>query len=81
MYPEFNAQSSQPVAVRKKLNDEHTIPNPGLAADGFNIWWQRTEAQNMATAAEASDLMRAHSLRQYRTRQAQQVIEDHHARS
>jgi hypothetical protein len=85
MYPESNAHSSQPFAVRKKLNGQHTIPNPSLAADGFNIWWQKTAAQNMAMVTEASDLMRAHRLvssaRQPRTRQAQCVIEDRHARS
>jgi hypothetical protein len=85
MYPESNAHSSQPFAVPKKLNGQHTIPNPSLAADGFNIWWQKTAAQNMAMVTEASDLMRAHRLvssaRQPRTRQAQCVIEDRHARS
>jgi len=62
MYPAFNAQSSQPFAVPKKLNDEHINPSPSRAVDGFNIWWQKTIAQNMAMVAEASDLMRAHSL-------------------
>jgi hypothetical protein len=36
--------------------------NPSLATDGFNIWWQKTAAQNMAIVMEASDLMRAHRL-------------------
>jgi len=62
MYPESNAQSSEPFAVRKKLNNQHLIPNPGLAADGFNIWWHKTAAQNMAMVTEVSDLMRAHRL-------------------
>jgi hypothetical protein len=83
MYTESNAQSSKPFASRKKLNAQHTIPNLGLAADGFNIWWQKTAAQNVAMVTEASDLMRAHSLvstaRHPRTRQAQCVIEDDHA--
>ena len=62
MYPEFNAQSSEPFAVRKKLNDQHILPNPSLAADGFNVWWQKTAAQNMTMVTEATDLMRAHRL-------------------
>ena len=74
MYPESNAHSSQTFAVRKKLNDQHIIPNPSLAADGFNIWWQKTIAQNMAMVTEASDLMRTHRLvssaHQPRARQA-----------
>jgi len=60
MYPGFNAQSSQPFAVRKKLNEQHMIPNPSLADDGFNIWWQKTAAQHKAMTAEASALVRAH---------------------
>ena len=60
MYPGFNAQSSQPLAARKQLNSRHMIPNPGLAADGFIIWWQKTIAQHTAMAVEASALMRAH---------------------
>jgi hypothetical protein len=55
MYSEFKAQSTQTFAVRKKPNDQHTFPNPSLAADGFNIWWQKTIAQNMAMVTEASD--------------------------
>jgi hypothetical protein len=62
MDSEFKAQSSQTVAVRKKLSGQRNIPNPGLAADGFNIWWHKTIAQNMAMVTEASDLMRAHRL-------------------
>jgi hypothetical protein len=62
MFSEFKAQSTQTFAVRKKPNDQHTFPNPSLAADGFNIWWQKTIAQNMAMVTEASDLMRAHRL-------------------
>ncbi|MGO9432770.1 MAG: hypothetical protein ACLP00_00570 [Terracidiphilus sp.] len=38
------------------------IPNPAVASSGFNIWWQKTAAQNMAMVTEASDLMRAHRL-------------------
>jgi hypothetical protein len=74
MYPELDAQSSEPFAVRKELNDRQTTPNPILAADGFNVWWQKTAAQSMAMVSEASDLMRAHRLvssgRQPRSRQA-----------
>lgn len=62
MYPGFNAQSSEPFAVRKRLNDRHILPNPSLATDGFNIWWQKTIARNMAMVTEASDVMRAHRL-------------------
>ena len=74
MYPEFKAQNSPAFAVRKELNDQHNNPNPGFATDGFNIWWQKTIAQNMAMVTEASDLMRAHRLvssaHQPRARQA-----------
>jgi hypothetical protein len=62
MYPSLNAQSSEPFAARKKQNDLNILPNPRHAAYGFNIWWQKTKAQNMAMVMEASDLMRAHRL-------------------
>jgi hypothetical protein len=55
MYPEFNAQSPEPFSV---LN----IPNQNLVTGGFNIWWQKTAAQNMAMVTEACDLMREHRL-------------------
>ena len=74
MFSEFKAQSTQTFAVRKKPNDQHTFPNPSLAADGFNIWWQKTIAQNMAMVKEASELMRVHRLvssaHQHRARQS-----------
>jgi hypothetical protein len=74
MYPEFNAQSTEASALRKKQIDNHIIPNPSLASDGFNIWWQKTAAQNVAMVTEASALMRAHRLvtstHQPRARQA-----------
>jgi hypothetical protein len=74
MYPEFKAQTSPTFAVCKERNDQHNIPNPSFATDGFNIWWQKTIAQNMAMVTEASDLMRAHRLvssaHQPRARQA-----------
>ena len=74
MFSEFKAQSTQTFAVRKKPNDQHTFPNPSLAADGFNIWWQKTIAQNMAMVTEASELMRVHRLvssaHQHRARQS-----------
>jgi hypothetical protein len=74
MYPDFNVGSSEPSAARSKRNELDILPNPCLAADGFNIWWQKTAAQSMAMVSEASDLMRAHRLvssaRQPRARQA-----------
>jgi hypothetical protein len=74
MHLEFNAQSADPFALRKKRNDTDVFASPGLASDGFNSWWQKTAAQNMAMVSEASDLMRAHRLvsaaRQPRARQA-----------
>ena len=75
MYSEFKTQNSSTFAVRKELNDQHDIfPNSSLATDGFNIWWQKTIAQNIAMVSEASDLMRAHRLvssaHQPRARQA-----------
>lgn len=85
MYPEFNAQSSQPIVVRKGLSDEHMISHPSLGADGFNNWWRKTEAQNIAAVAEASDLMHAHRLInsacQLRARQVKRISEDRHVRS
>jgi hypothetical protein len=74
MYPDFNVRSSEPSAARSKRKELDILPNPSLAADGFNIWWQKTAAQSMAMVSEASDLMRAHRLvssaRQPRARQA-----------
>jgi hypothetical protein len=60
MYPGFSVPSSRPFLERNKQNEEHIIPNQSLAADGFNIWWQKAFAQYTATASEASALMRAH---------------------
>ena len=62
MYPDFNAQSPEPVAAGNENNDRHMIPNPNLAAGGFNIWWQKNAAQNMAVLTEACDVMREHRL-------------------
>ena len=62
MYPEFNAEKPESLAARKKRRDLEMLPNPSLAANGFNIWWQRTAAQNRSMVLEASDLMRAHRL-------------------
>jgi hypothetical protein len=74
MCPDFNAQSSEPSAVRSKRKELDMVPNQSLAVDGFNIWWQKTAAQSMAMVSEASDLMRAHrlvsSVRQPSSRQA-----------
>jgi hypothetical protein len=74
MYPEFNAEGSEPLVVRKKPNDQHINSSPNLAPDGFNTWLQKTAALNMAMVTEASDLMRAHRLvssaHQPRARQA-----------
>ena len=74
MHSEFEAEHSQTFTVCKEINDQHNISNPRFAADGFNTWWQKTEAQNMAMISEASDLMNAHQrisvARQPCTRQA-----------
>jgi hypothetical protein len=74
MYPDFNVQNSEPSAARSRRKDLDMLLKPSLAADGFNIWWQKTAAQSMAMVSEASDLMRAHRLvssaRQPRSRQA-----------
>jgi len=74
MHSEFEAEHSQTFTVCKEINDQHNISNPRFAADGFNTWWQKTIAQNMAMVTEASDLMRAHRLvrsaHQPRARQA-----------
>jgi hypothetical protein len=59
-YQGFNAQISQQFAALKELDGPHVIPNPSLAANGFNVWWQKTAAQNMAMVTEASALMHAH---------------------
>jgi hypothetical protein len=60
MYLDFNAQSPEPSAARKKRKDLDILPNPSLAADGFNIWWQKTGAQHTDVVAQASDLIRLH---------------------
>jgi hypothetical protein len=74
MHPDFNVRNSEPSAARSKRKELDILPNPSPAADGFNIWWQKTGAQSMAMVSEASDLMRAHRLvssaRQPRARQA-----------
>jgi hypothetical protein len=62
MSPQFDAQSFEPFALQTKPNHQHMNPNSSLASNGFNIWWQKTAANNMAMVAEASDLMRAHRL-------------------
>jgi len=62
MHPDFDAQSSESSTVRTQRKDLDALPNPGLAADGFNIWWQKTAAQNRSMVSEASDLMRTHRL-------------------
>jgi hypothetical protein len=62
MYPGLTVEGSQPSAAQKKLDDQNMIANPRIANDGFNIWWQKTIAQNMAMVAETSDLMHAHGL-------------------
>lgn len=74
MHTEFNAQSSESFELQKKVNDQCMAPNPSLAADGFDNWWQKTAAQNIAMVTEATALMRAHRLansaRHLRGRQA-----------
>jgi len=62
MHADFNAQDSEPFAAGQKQNDHRVVLNSSAAAGGFNTWWQKTEAQNMATVTEGYDLMRAHNL-------------------
>ena len=62
MYSDFKVRSLEPSAARSKRKGLDILPNPSLAAEGFNIWWQKTAAKSMATVSEASDLMRAHRL-------------------
>jgi hypothetical protein len=50
------------LAARKRHLDKQFPQNPDLAADGFEIWWQRTFAEHTAVAAQASALIRAHRL-------------------
>jgi hypothetical protein len=74
MHTEFNAQSAESFELPKKINDHQMVTNPSLAADGFDNWWQKTAAQNIAMVTEATALMRAHrivnSARHLRGRQA-----------
>jgi hypothetical protein len=56
----FNPQGVQLFATRKKLNDRYVHPNHNAAADGFDVWWQKTFALHTAVVAQASALMRAH---------------------
>jgi hypothetical protein len=70
----FNIPSDLLTAARNAPTGKHLHPSHRLGADGFDIWWQKTVAQNMAMVTEASDLMRAHRLvssaNQPRARQA-----------
>jgi len=53
MFQNSKRKALRPSQCAKSQNDQHTFPNPSLAADGFNIWWQKTIAQNMAMVTEA----------------------------
>jgi hypothetical protein len=48
------------LGTRKGLSEKHLSCHPNLSAEGFGIWWNRTEALQAAVVAEASALMRAH---------------------
>jgi hypothetical protein len=54
----FNVPCEPLSAARKTATDKQF--HPGLAADGFDIWWQKISAKHIAMTAEASALMRAH---------------------
>jgi len=62
MYPSFDAKSTQSFASRSKRDGQHMIALPSLAANGFDIWWQKTFAQHNAMTVEANSLVRAHRL-------------------
>ena len=56
----FNAQGSPHSAAHNELNDQQLHANGTPSIYGFDFWWQKTLAQHMAMAAEASALMHAH---------------------
>ena len=57
---EINAQVSPNSAAHRELNNHQHHANATPSIYGFDCWWQKTLAQHMAMAAEASALMHAH---------------------
>lgn len=55
----FDPQGAQFHVARKKQSVQPFHPTPYLTADGFDIWWNRTLAQNSAVVAQASARLRA----------------------
>lgn len=60
LYKQSSPQCNQLFSGRNSLNDRQLNPNPNHVADGFDIWWHKTFAQNKVVVAQASALMRAH---------------------
>jgi len=59
-YRRFNTTGDIPFATQKKQGEKQSHPDLNLAADGFDIWWNKTFAQHTAVLAQASALMHAH---------------------
>jgi len=59
-YRGINQAGDISFVARNKPNERQLHPDPNLAADGFDMWWNKTFAQHTAVVAQASALMRAH---------------------
>ena len=59
-YQGMNPPGDIHFATRKDPSGRQLHPVLNLAADGFDIWWNKTFAQHTAVVAQASALMRAH---------------------
>ena len=56
----FNAQGFPHSAALNELNNQLYHANVTPSIYGFDCWWQKTLAQHMSMAAEATALMDAH---------------------
>lgn len=59
-YRGVDLQGAQFHVARRMQSDRPFHPTLHLAADGFDIWWNKTLVQHTAVVAQASALMRAH---------------------
>ncbi len=59
-YQGFNPAGDLHFTARNKPSDKQFHPDLKVAADGFDVWWNKTFAQHAAVVAQASALMRAH---------------------
>jgi hypothetical protein len=59
-YQGINPSGEEPFTAQNKPSRTRSQPDLNLAADGFDLWWEKTFAQHTAVVAQASALMRAH---------------------